>query len=88
MTVDESKEKDTKEGCCEAETYRKNRLSAFMWDDFCALLRFLKETMSSGELSNEFVNKAFGENWTIEKMIDYWEVQGNEANSEFVLRET
>jgi hypothetical protein len=88
MTVGETKEKATKEGCCEAETYRKDRLSAFMRDDFCALLHFLKKSISNGELSNEFVNKAFGTHWTIEKMIDYWEVQGTEANSEFVLRET
>jgi len=70
------------------ETYKQQRLLAFMQDDFCALLHFLNESTSNGELPSKLVNKTFGNSWTIEKMIDYWEVQGTEANSEFVLRET
>ena len=57
MTVGETKEKATKEGCCEAETYKQKRLSAFMQDDFCALLCFLNESTSNGELPSKLVTK-------------------------------
>ena len=67
------------------ETYKQQRLLAFMQDDFCALLHFLKKSISNGELSNEFVNKTFGNNWTIEKMISYYKAHGKEVNSGFKL---
>ncbi|MCK9577230.1 MAG: hypothetical protein M0R51_15100 [Clostridia bacterium] len=67
------------------KTYKQKRLSAFMQDDFCALLCFLNESTSNGELSNNLANKTFRNNWTIEKMISYYKAHGKEVNSGFEL---